>query len=142
MKTAPKVTLSTLRDLDREKPSKRIELVRSAWPQIESAIQRGHTLKRIHKGLVACGIRISYSLLTVYVKLIRLENRVARDQDPKNTAAPVRNATLAPPPALVPAQRTESLQSIESQGLVEEFEYSGFLKEGVPNFTKLVQRIN
>ena len=35
MKTDPKKNLSPLKDLGEEKPSKLIELVRFAWPQIE-----------------------------------------------------------------------------------------------------------
>ena len=141
MKTDPKKNLSPLKDLGEEKPSKLIELVRFAWPQIEAALERGHRLKRIHEGLLACGIQISYSLFTVYIKLVRLENGAALYKSQKLPPTPVRNALpVALPDQAQPRHRALGLETVERDDLVKDSSHSGFLKEGVPNFPKLIER--
>jgi len=143
LKTDPKKNLSPLKDLGEEKPSKLIELVRFAWPQIEAALERGHRLKRIHQGLLACGIQISYSLFTVYIKLVRLENGAALNKSQKLPPAPVRNALpVALPDGAQPRHRALGLETVESDDLAKDSSHSGFLKEGVPNFPKLIERMD
>jgi hypothetical protein len=45
--------------LREEKPAKLVKLVGLAWPEIEAALQQGHTLKRIHQRFVQSGIPIT-----------------------------------------------------------------------------------
>src|SRR3989440_12437853 len=63
--------LSRLQSLHRENPTKLISLIRVAWPDIEKALARGHTLKLIHSRLMEDGLRISYSLLSLYVRRLQ-----------------------------------------------------------------------
>src|ERR1700752_4452816 len=99
--------------LRQEKPAKLVKLVALAWPEIEAALQQGHTLKRIHQRLVQSGIPISYSLLTVYVKRIRRET--AEQSSKKPASAPLMNANhvKAPRPCTDSEHRQAKPQPIE-----------------------------
>jgi len=63
--------LPRLQSLHHENPTKRISLIRLAWPDIEKALARGHTLKLIHARLKEDGSGISYSLLSLYVRRLQ-----------------------------------------------------------------------
>jgi hypothetical protein len=63
--------LPRLRSLQHEIPTKRISLIRLAWPDIEKALARGHTLKLVHARLTEDGLRISYRLLSLYVRRLQ-----------------------------------------------------------------------
>jgi hypothetical protein len=114
--------LSRLRSLQHERPNKLINVIRLAWPQIRAALERGHTLRRIHERLLEDGIRISYGLFTVYVKrlLAGQQKTVSPPQDGE------RDRQLQ--------NRTPPLHDREQHGL----EHSGFFREGVPDFARLI----
>src|SRR2546421_11664560 len=86
--------LSRLQSLHRENPTKLISLIRVAWPDIEKALARGHTLKLIHRRLIEDGLRISYSLLSLYVR--RLQGRDSAKKhhqfETTNASSPVKAA--------------------------------------------------
>jgi hypothetical protein len=63
--------LPRLQSLQHENPTKRISLIRLAWPDIEKALARGHTLKLVHSRMIEDGLQISYSLLSLYVRRLR-----------------------------------------------------------------------
>src|SRR5438093_7651742 len=63
--------LSRLKSLEHEDPTQLIGAVRVAWPHIDAALQRGHTLKTVHSRLLEDGLRISYGLLASYVNRLR-----------------------------------------------------------------------
>ena len=58
--------VSAVESLGREKPTKLIAQLRAVWPQVEQALQAGHTLRLIHQRLNMAGIQISYGCLIVY----------------------------------------------------------------------------
>jgi hypothetical protein len=126
--------------LRQEKPAKLIKLIGLAWPEIEAALEQGHTLRRIHQRLVQSGIPISYSLLTVYVKRIRLE---AAARYNKSAPAPAVNAhnVETDRPGTQPKHWQPTPQSIEDNREESELTYSGFFKEGIPNVRKLTEGI-
>lgn len=66
-------SLTRLKSLEQENPTQLIRLVRDAWPHINAALQRGHTLRTIHARLVEDGVNISYGLLALYVKRLQEE---------------------------------------------------------------------
>jgi hypothetical protein len=126
----PPRNLMPVESLRQEKPAKLIKLIGLAWPEIEGALQQGHTLRRIHQRLVQSGIPISYSLLTVYVKRVRLET-TAREKK----LTPAR-------PGTQPKHWQPTPQSIEDNRAESELSYSGFFKEGIPNIQKLTEGID
>jgi hypothetical protein len=58
--------VSAVESLGREKPTKLMAQLRAVWPQVEQALQAGHTLRLIHQRLNMAGIQISYGCLIVY----------------------------------------------------------------------------
>jgi hypothetical protein len=135
----PPRNLMPVESLRQEKPAKLIKLIGLAWPEIEAALQQGHTLRRIHQRLAQSGIPISYSLLTVYVKRIRLE-AAARDNKP--APAPLVNAHNVERDRPGTQPKDWQPQSIEGNREESELTYSGFFKEGVPNVRKLTEGID
>jgi len=65
--------LSMLVALRNEEPKVLIRLLRSLWPDIRAALDRGHTLKVIHERLGQGGISISYRQFCTYVARLRRE---------------------------------------------------------------------
>jgi hypothetical protein len=45
--------------------------IRACWPEIKSALDEGHSLQMVRKGLQAEGIQISLSTLRTYVSRLR-----------------------------------------------------------------------
>lgn len=68
--------LSPLRALETELPDSTMAIIRSAWPEIQTALRRGHALKTIQQRLSDSGIEVSYRVLCVYV------SRLRREKDP------------------------------------------------------------
>jgi hypothetical protein len=56
-----------------EKPATLMAQIRAVWPDIERALQIGHTLRAIHQRLNQAGIPITYRRLTVYRGRIQRE---------------------------------------------------------------------
>ena len=81
--------LPRLQSLHHENPTKRISLIRLAWPDIAKALARGHTLKLIHSRLVEDGIRISYTLFCLYVHRLQGEATSKKDQQRQSLATKI-----------------------------------------------------
>ena len=79
--------LPRLQSLLHENPTKRISLIRLAWPDIEKALARGHTLKLVHARLLEDGLGISYSLLSLCVRRLQGKERSKKDQQHQIIAA-------------------------------------------------------
>jgi hypothetical protein len=71
-------TLPRLDRLSKVRPRRVSKLIRLIWPDIQAALEFGHTLKFIHERLVEGGISISYNQLTVYVSRLRRESPAQR----------------------------------------------------------------
>jgi len=80
--------LSAIEALAREKPAQLMAQLRAVWPQVQQALDAGHTLRLIHKRLNMVGIEISYKRLIVY------RGRIERRK--KGPAAPASPNTLLP----------------------------------------------
>ena len=63
--------VSAVESLGREKPTNLMAQLRAVWPQVEQALQAGHTLRLIHQRLNMAGIPITYQCLIVYRGRIR-----------------------------------------------------------------------
>lgn len=149
--------LPRLQSLHHENPTKRISLIRLAWPDIEKALARGHTLKLIHSRLVEDGIRISYSLLSFYA--VRLQGgKPSKGSQQHLTAATKTNSTATPvdyQPGLVGKKREPESPPLsprpnvsgppQKHGLLYPWELNAnnsdnegcFFKERVPDINEL-----
>src|SRR5919109_523404 len=103
--------LPRLQSLHHENPTKRISLIRLAWPDIEKALARGHTLKLIHSRLKEDGLRISYSLLSLYVRRLQ-----AKGSGKKEQPRPLVVATKASLTIPVADRQPESVRTNRAQG--------------------------
>jgi len=56
-----------------EKPTRLTDQLRAYWPQVQKALEDGHTLRLIHKHLNMAGVPISYKALSLYRR--RIERR-------------------------------------------------------------------
>lgn len=86
--------LPRLQSLHHENPTRRISLIRLIWPDIEKALARGHTLKLIHTRLVEDGIRISYTLLCLYVH--RLQGKANSNKDQPRPSVATKTISTTP----------------------------------------------
>jgi hypothetical protein len=77
--------LSRVRDLTTEKPVTKMGQVRWAWPEIEAALEAGHSLQTIHARLNEVGIEIGYRTLSLYIG--RLKRKHEPSQNNRLTAA-------------------------------------------------------
>jgi hypothetical protein len=96
--------LPRLQSLHHENPTKRISLIRLAWPDIEKALARGHTLKLVHTRLLEDGLHVSYSLLSLYVR--RLQGKQSAEKQPHQSLA-----TKASLPVQAVDRQRESLRT-------------------------------
>ena len=79
-----RLDLSRLATLREEIPKSLMGRIRMAWPDIQSALDRGHALKVVHERLNECGVRIGYRHLAVYIGRLRRENSgAALSKSPK-----------------------------------------------------------
>lgn len=67
------VGVSSYGNLQPEKRTKLIDAIRTAWPHVKAALDRGRTIKVVHERLMEDGFHISYRLLAAYVKRMRTE---------------------------------------------------------------------
>jgi len=100
--------LPRLQSLQHENPTKRIRLIRLAWPDIEKALVRGHTLKLVHARMLEDGLYISYSLLSLYVR--RLQGKESAKKQPQQF-----QATKASLPVQAADRQQESLRRVEEK---------------------------
>ena len=96
--------LPRLQSLHHENPTKRISLIRLAWPDIEKALARGHTLKLVHARMLEDGLQISYSLLSLYGR--RLQGKESGKKQPHQS-----QATKASLPVQAVDRQRESLRT-------------------------------
>jgi hypothetical protein len=149
--------LPRLRSLQQENPTKRIRLIRLAWPDIEKALEHGHTLRLVHSRLIEDGLHISYSLLSLYVSRLQgkppAKRRPRLDARPTDLSAPVLAARPASrpideiyeslrPPARDPARKVEEKVLLSPAELNRMNESSGpegrcFFQERVPDINEL-----
>ena len=61
-----KRALPPVAELAGEKPATLMAQLRAVWPDVERALNVGHTLRAIHRRLNQMGIPITYRRLTVY----------------------------------------------------------------------------
>ena len=64
--------------------------LRAVWPDVERALDVGHTLRVIHRRLNQMGIPITYRRLTVYRGRLQRENE-------KSSRSPAQAQTVVPP---------------------------------------------
>ena len=152
--------LPRLQSLPHENPTKRISLIRLAWPDIEKALARGHTLKVVHSRLLEDGLGISYSLLSLCVRRLQGKQSGKKHQhhqfEAKKASLPVQAADRereslrtdeekeSAPPA---SARKAPLESVQKRALwdpsesMDEEPNDGephcFFKEHVPDINEL-----
>ena len=91
--------LAAIEALAREKPTQLMAQLRAVWPQVQQALEAGHTLRLIHKRLNMAGIEISYKRLIVYRG--RIERR--KKKGPAPSASPNPPSTARSPDTTPPA---------------------------------------
>ena len=70
--------LSPVAELASEKPATLMAQLRAVWPEVERALEVGHTLRVIHGRLNQMGIPITYRRLTVYRGRLQREKESGR----------------------------------------------------------------
>ena len=93
--------LSAIEALAREKPTQLMAQLRAVWPQVQQALDAGHTLRLIHKQLNMVGVEISYKRLIVYRGRIERRKKGPAAPASPNTPSPARSLD-SPPPAFDP----------------------------------------
>jgi hypothetical protein len=99
-----------LRALCAEKPDRTMARVRLLWPLIQTALEGGHSLKRVCERLNEDGFAINYRTLSTCVSIVRRETRRPSVNARKHRARPSAIASTAPPTTALAA-----LTSHESQ---------------------------
>jgi len=93
--------LAAIEALAREKPTQLMAQLRAVWPQVQQALDAGHTLRLIHKRLNMVGIEISYKRLIVYRG--RIERRKKGPAPPTSSITPSSaSSSDSMPPAFDP----------------------------------------
>ncbi len=89
--------LSAIEALAREKPTQLMAQLRAVWPQVQQALEAGHTLRLIHKRLNMAGVEISYKRLIVYRGRIERGKKGPAAPASPSTPSPTRSPDSAPP---------------------------------------------
>jgi hypothetical protein len=71
--------------------------LRAVWPQVQQALDAGHTLRLIHKRLNMVGVEISYKRLIVYRGRIERGKKGPAAPAPSCTTLPARSTDDTPP---------------------------------------------
>ena len=123
--------VSAVESLGREKPMRLMAQLRAVWPQVEQALQAGHTLRLIHQRLNMAGIQISYGCLIVYRGRIKRGKKApAASVSPKTVvSASLRNHT---PPGFV-----DPLANLEAQERKRRAAWQ--YPSGLPDINKLAK---
>ncbi len=77
--------------------------LRTFWPQVQEALNAGHTLRLIHKRLNMAGVQISYKRLSAYRG--RIERRKKAAAQPESQIVAKVSRTVAEP-AIPPDDRS------------------------------------
>ena len=102
--------------------------LRAVWPQVQQALEAGHTLRLIHKRLNMAGIEISYKRLIVY------RGRIERGK--KRPAAPVSANT--PTPAMLPDSKPPAFDPLANFHAQEQKRVAWQYPSGPPDESKLI----
>ena len=89
--------LAAIETLAREKPTQLMAQLRAVWPQVQQALEAGHTLRLIHKRLNMAGIEISYKRLIVYRGRIERRKKGPAPPAPSFTPSPASSPDSTPP---------------------------------------------
>jgi hypothetical protein len=120
--------LAAIEALAREKPTQLMAQLRAVWPQVQQALEAGHTLRLIHKRLNMAGIEISYKRLIVY------RGRIERGK--KRPAAPVSGNT--PAPAMLPDSKPAAFDPLANFHAQEQKRVAWQYPSGPPDESKLI----
>ena len=71
--------------------------LRAVWPQVQQALDAGHTLRLIHKRLNMVGVQISYKRLIVYRGRIERRKKGPAPPAPSFTPSPASSPDSTPP---------------------------------------------
>lgn len=82
--------------LAREKPTQLMAQLLAVWPQVQEALNAGHTLRLIHQRLNLVGLPISYKLLSLYRGRIERRKKIPAALSP-NTAGSASRENHSPP---------------------------------------------
>jgi len=88
--------LAAVEALAREQPAQLMAQLRAAWPQVQQALNAGHTLRQVHKRLNVAGVAIGYKVLVVY------RARIERGKKKRTTAVSPDTPVTAKPPDSTP----------------------------------------
>src|SRR5215469_2589159 len=91
MRDNARTRLAALRE---KRPPTKAAQIRNLWPEIQTALDNGHSLKTISECLAADGIAVSFRELSVYVGRLRKKSINAADLAAGNRA-PVRAAVAS-----------------------------------------------
>jgi hypothetical protein len=83
--------------LSREQPTQLMARLRALWPQVQQALNAGHTLRQIHKRLNLAGVPITYKVLVVYRGRIKREEKGPAAPAPPNIPVPATSPDSTPP---------------------------------------------
>jgi hypothetical protein len=89
--------LAAIEALAREKPTQLMAQLRAVWPQVQQALEAGHTLRLIHKRLNMAGVEISYKRLIVYRGRIERRKKGPAAAESPNTPTPATSPDSIPP---------------------------------------------
>ena len=101
--------LSAIEALAREKPTQLMAQLRAVWPQVQQALDAGHTLRLIHKRLNMVGVEISYKRLIVYRGRIERRKKAPAAALSPNTVGSAGRQNHTPPgfdPPLISTPRS------------------------------------
>lgn len=71
--------------------------LRAVWPQVQQALDAGHTFRLIHKRLNMAGVEISYKRLIVYRGRIERRKKGPAVPAAPNTPSPATSPDSTPP---------------------------------------------
>ena len=120
--------LSAIEALAREKPTQLMAQLLAVWPQVQQALDAGHTLRLIHKRLNMAGVEISYKRLIVY------RGRIERGK--KRPVAPVSPNT--PTQATLPDSKPPAFDPLANFRAQEQKRVGWQYPSGPPDESKLI----
>ena len=79
------------------KPTRLTAQLRAYWPQVQKALEDGHTLRLIHKHLNMAGVPISYKALSLYRRRIERRRKGSAPSASPNPPTPAKSPDSKPP---------------------------------------------
>ena len=127
--------LSAVEGLAREKPTQLMAQLRAVWPQVQQALNAGHTLRLIHKRLNMVGIPISYKVLVVY--RARIERRKKAVAQPVSQIVAKVSQTVAEPAIASDDRSTPAFDPLANLRIQEQKRVGWKYPSGPPDERKL-----